>query len=71
MKNKILLLIVLLFIIVIIFLKDMLINVWCLNTDKNYFIPKESSIFTFKSTQMNNGSGDWWLYGEDNKFYYG
>ena len=70
MKNKTLLLIIIIVIIAVMFLKDMLINVWYLNTEKSYFIPKESSVLTFKPTQMNDGSGDWWLYGEDRKNYY-
>ena len=38
--------------------------------DDVYFIPKESNIFVFKATEWNDGSGDWWIYGEDNKYYY-
>jgi hypothetical protein len=48
----------------------MLLNVWGLITEKSYFIPKESSLFTFNPTQMNDGSGDWWLYVEDRENYY-
>ncbi len=70
MKNKILLSIIVIFIIVVMFLKNMLINIWHLNTEKSYFIPKESSLLTFKPTRMNDGSGDWWLYGEDKTNYY-
>lgn len=35
-----------------------------------YQIPKESSVFTFKATKMHEGSGGWWIYGEDNKKFY-
>ncbi|QLB23642.1 hypothetical protein A6B44_00810 [Pasteurella skyensis] len=45
-------------------------NIWELLIEKSYFIPDESSIFTFKATKMNDGSGDWWLYGEDEVYYY-
>jgi hypothetical protein len=45
-------------------------NLWSLLVDENYFIPSESNIFKFEITKMNDGSGDWWLYGEDNLFYY-
>jgi hypothetical protein len=45
-------------------------NGWGIITDKNYFIPDESNIFVFKVSKMNDGSGDWWLYGEDAKYYY-
>lgn len=38
--------------------------------EKEFFIPEESNIFQFKPTKMNDGSGDWWLYGEDSKYYY-
>lgn len=45
-------------------------NVWLLATGEGYVIPAESSVFTFEATAMNEGSGDWWLYGEDgNNFY--
>ena len=46
-------------------------NGWCLLTENGYFIPQESSISRFEATKMNEGSGGWWLYGEDNKYYYG
>jgi hypothetical protein len=45
-------------------------NAWDLLTGRGYFIPKESNMFVFKVTEMNSGSGEWWLYGEDNKYYY-
>ena len=47
------------------------INAWRLLTENGYFIPQESSIFRFDATEMNEGSGGWWLYGEDDKYYYG
>jgi len=35
-----------------------------------YFIPGESSVFTFRQTEPNGGSGGWWIRGEDrNNFY--
>ncbi|XZQ06075.1 hypothetical protein ACJVDK_09130 [Pedobacter sp. MW01-1-1] len=71
MKNKNWLLIIIVLIVIVMFLKNLVINFWYLNTDENYFIPKESSIRTFEATQMNEGSGDWWLYGEDKDYYYG
>lgn len=33
-------------------------------------LPAESSIMRFEVTQMNEGSGEWWIYGEDNNYYY-
>ena len=56
---------------IIILFTEVVDNSWFLLTDNVYFIPAESNIFIFKVTQMNDGSGDWWLYGEDNKYYYG
>lgn len=50
---------------------NMLSNAFSLFIEPNYFIPKESSIFKFEETQKNEGSGDWWLYGEDDNYYYG
>ncbi len=35
-----------------------------------YFIPEESSIFRFQETEMSSGSGGYWNYGEDDKYYY-
>ncbi len=47
------------------------VNLWFLAIDPVYMIPRESSIFVFKPTVMNAGSGDWWIYGEDgNNFYH-
>lgn len=48
----------------------LLSNLWCVITGRGYFIPKESSIFTFTALVMNEGSGEWWLYGEDTNNYY-
>jgi hypothetical protein len=45
-------------------------NVWQLCAGKGYIIPRESSFFTFQPTVMNEGSGEWWLYGKDARFYY-
>jgi hypothetical protein len=42
-------------------------NLWSLATAQGFFIPAESSIFTFRATKENEGSGEWWLYGEDGK----
>jgi hypothetical protein len=49
-----------------------LTNVWYLviDTQDVYHIPAGSSLFTFRPTEMNSGSGDWWIYGEDNHHYY-
>ncbi len=35
-----------------------------------YFIPSESSVYTFQETKMDNGSGGYWLYAEDENYYY-
>lgn len=35
-----------------------------------YMIPKESDVCQFDVNQMNTGSGDWWIYGQDNTNYY-
>jgi hypothetical protein len=45
-------------------------NLWGLLIDSEYFIPRGSSVFTFRPTVMNPGSGDWWLYGEDSRYYF-
>ena len=51
-------------------LSNCLSNCWMLLIEPNYIIPKESNIFQFEVNQMNDGSGDWWVYGQDNKNYY-
>ena len=45
-------------------------NLWSLVTGAGFFIPAESSVFTFRVTQENDGSGEWWLYGEDGKHFF-
>lgn len=51
-------------------LSNCLSNFWMILKDPNNIIPKESNIFQFEVNQMNEGSGDWWIYGQDNKNYY-
>ena len=51
-------------------LSNCLSNFWMLLIEPNYIIPKESNFFQFEANQMNDGSGDWWVYGQDNKNYY-
>ncbi len=43
------------------------VNVWSLATGRGFFIPQESSVFSFRVTKMNEGSGEWWLYGRDDE----
>src|SRR5262245_17907316 len=45
-------------------------NLWLLLTGNGYEIPEESSVLWFNPTVMNDGSGDWWIYGEDHTYYY-
>ena len=45
-------------------------NLWNSMTGQGFIIPNESSLFTFEATKMNDGSGEWWLYGEDDNYYY-
>lgn len=45
-------------------------NIFMLVIEKEYFIPKQSSIFTFNETVKNDGSSDVWRYGEDFSNYY-
>jgi hypothetical protein len=46
-------------------------NLWLVATGRGFFIPRESSIWTFHATQMNPGSGEWWTHGEDRSNLYG
>ncbi len=45
-------------------------NAWLLITEPAYVIPDESSLWRFAPTMMNDGSGHWWIYGEDDRNYY-
>ncbi len=45
-------------------------NVWLSATDGDFRVPQASSLIAFRATQMNPGSGGWWLYGEDGERYY-
>ncbi|MEM8955035.1 MAG: hypothetical protein AAGD22_12865 [Verrucomicrobiota bacterium] len=51
-------------------LSPTLTNCWMLVSGNGFFIPDESSVFSFRITEMNPGSGEWWLHGEDKKFYF-
>ncbi|MEM7600728.1 MAG: hypothetical protein AAF357_04865 [Verrucomicrobiota bacterium] len=53
-----------------VFLSPTPTNCWMLVTGNGFFIPDESSVFAFRITQMNPGSGEWWLHGEDKRFYF-
>lgn len=52
------------------FCTEFVVNIGRLIASRGYFIPEESSIFTFSVTMDNTGNGEYWLYGEDKKFYY-
>jgi hypothetical protein len=45
-------------------------NAFSLLLENNFFIPKESCVCTFKKTVPATGSGEGWIYGEDNNHYY-
>ena len=45
-------------------------NLYSMLIEKEYRIPDESSVFSFEATKMNEGSGDYWLYGEDDNYFY-
>ena len=52
------------------FTTELFPNLYGVLTGNGFIIPEQSSLFSFKVTQMNEGSGDYWLYGEDADFYY-
>jgi hypothetical protein len=58
------------YIVILFFILYLLFVLWMPITGRGYDIPKESSVFTFSPLCMNAGSGEWWVYGEDNKNYY-
>lgn len=46
-------------------------NLWNILTDFGiYRIPEGSSVFTFRPIEMNSGNGNYWISGEDNRYYY-
>ena len=45
-------------------------NFYSVITGHGFEIPDESSLWTFNVTEMNPGSGEWWLYGEDRRYFY-
>lgn len=70
MKNKKYKLILYLLIVYILFFTECVSNVGSLIASRGYFIPKESSVFTFSVVLENPGNGEYWIYGEDKKYYY-
>jgi hypothetical protein len=69
-RLKFFFLIVFVLFVIIIANTAFLSNIWCTATGRGFIIPKESSYFTFTATKMNQGSGEWWLYGEDENYFY-
>ena len=44
---------------------------WISMVDRNgFFVPEESSVWTFRETEMDTGSGGYWLYGEDEEAFF-
>jgi hypothetical protein len=58
-------------VIIVAFTTPIVENVWHVTTGAGFKIPGESSLLTFRVTHMNQGSGEWWLYGEDGRHFYG
>ena len=58
------------FFLFMIFRFECLSNCWMMVIASEYIIPKESNICQFEVNQMNAGSGDWWVYGQDKTNYY-
>lgn len=52
------------------FITPFLGNSICLFMNRGYIIPGHSSMFTFEVREMNTGSGEWWMSGEDGSYYY-
>ena len=50
--------------------KNFVGNGWSTLTSKDFIIPQESSLSRFRVTVMNEGSGEWWVYGQDSRYYY-
>ena len=70
LSKKNIFLIILFAFLTVLFFTPLLGNIFSLVIEKEYFIPKQSSIFTFNETVHNDGSSDVWRYGEDYNNYY-
>lgn len=70
LSKKNIFLIILFAFLTVLFFTPLLGNIFSLVIEKEYFIPKQSSIFTFNETVHNDGSSDVWRYGEDYTNYY-
>ena len=68
--KKILVIILLILIVALGFSTELFSNLYYSIIGNGYIIPSESNIFSFKVTKMNEGSGDYWLYGKDKNYYY-
>ncbi len=49
---------------------NLFFNAFMMLVDDDNFIPKESSIFSFEPYRVNQGSSNYWIYGEDGENYY-
>lgn len=45
-------------------------NMCSVVTGNGFEIPQESSVWTFRVTEMNRGSCEWWMYAEDDRYFY-
>lgn len=45
-------------------------NLFSLVAGAGFFVPRESSVLTFRVLVDNPGSGEWWLRGEDRRNFY-
>ena len=61
MKNKKYKLVLYIFIVYILFFTEFIHNIASLIASRGYFIPKESSIFTFSVILENTGNGEYWI----------
>lgn len=45
-------------------------NLWLLATKRGFTLPDESSIFTFRVTELSAERWEWWSYAEDGDYFY-
>ncbi len=45
-------------------------NAWMMLVDRESTLPAESSIFSFKPYVINQGSSNYWIYGQDREHYF-
>lgn len=57
-------------VLVLLAITNLFSNAFMMLMDRDNFIPAQSSIFSFDPYEINQGSSNYWIYGQDRKNYY-